>query len=127
VKYFFDNCLSYKYVDMLSAIGVDVVALRSAFPESTPDVELFQKIRGSASVFISCDRRQTTRDLEAQALRASGLTAIYLGPFWVKMKFWPQASWLVRHWPTIDAFASSVVPGTFAEVKHNGKVMVINV
>jgi hypothetical protein len=37
VRYFFDNCLSYRYVDMLRALEVDAVALRSRFSESIKD------------------------------------------------------------------------------------------
>ena len=124
MKYFFDNCLSYRYVDMLRALDVDAVALRFQFSESIKDVELFERIKGSDSVFVSCDQRQTTRELEAKGLKECGLTAIYFGPFWSKMTFWPQAAWLVHNWPKIDGFASNVVQGTFAEIKRNGKAMV---
>ena len=124
MRYFFDNCLSYRYVDMLRALEVDAVALRSQFSESIKDVDLFKKISGHESVFVSCDLRQTARPLEAKALKESGVTAIYFGPFWNKMVFWHQAAWVVSHWPKIDGFASNVVQGTFAEIKRNGKAMV---
>jgi hypothetical protein len=112
---------------MLRALEVDAVALRSQFSESIKDIELFEKIRGGESVFVSCDLSQTTRRLEARALKDSGVTAIYLGPFWNKMVFWDQAAWLVHHWPKIDGFASNVVQGTFAEIKRNGKAMVFTI
>jgi hypothetical protein len=127
VKYFFDNCLSYRYVDMLRALDVDATALRSQFSESIKDFDLFQQIGGSGSVFVSCDLAQTTRLLEATALKQSGVTAIYFGPYWTKMDFWQQAIWLVSHWQSIDRFASSVVQGTFAEIKRNGKAMVFTI
>lgn len=127
MKYFFDNCLSYRFADMLKALKVDVTALRSQVAESIEDVELFQKISGSGSVFVSCDLSQTSRPLEAAALKQSGLTAIYFGPYWTKMDFWQQAIWLVSHWQSIDRFTSSVVPGTFAEIKRNGKAMVFTI
>ena len=121
MKYFFDNCISYRYVQMLSALTVDASSLRSAFHESISDLELFEKLKGSGSVFVSCDSRQRTKQLEAKALKEGGVTAIYFGPFWSKMTFWPQAAWLTRHWPIIDNYASSVVQGSFAEIKANGK------
>ncbi len=123
MKYFFDNCISYRYVDMLRALGVDAAALRSQFAESIKDVELFQQLQGSESVFISCDLMQRTRPLEAKALKECGVTALYLGPFWLKMTFWEQAAWLVAHWVKLDNVATSVVQGSFAEIKRNGKAM----
>lgn len=109
---------------MLKALGVDAMALRSQFSENIKDVDLFQQISGSDSVFVSCDLSQSTRPLEIRALKESGVTAIYFGPFWNKMLFWDQAIWLVGHWQSIDRFCSSVVQGTFAEIKRNGKAMV---
>ena len=121
MKYFFDNCISYRYVDMLKALDVDAIALRSQFAESIKDVDLFEQLRGSASVFISCDLSQRSSHLEAKALKESGVTALYFGPFWQKMSFWEQAAWLVAHWVRIDNLASGVVQGSFAEIKRNGK------
>ncbi len=123
MNYFFDNCISYKLANMLAAIDVEATALREHFAESITDVALFEKLTGSDAVFVSCDLSQTTQALEAKALRQCGVTAIYFGPFWSKLLFWQQAVWLVSKWQRIDGFASGVAPGTFAEIKQNGKAV----
>ena len=43
------------------------------------------------------------------------------------MKFWQQAEWLVKRWPTIDGFANGAAKGTFAEIKRNGKSQIFPV
>ena len=106
---------------MLHALGIDAVALRSAMPEDIDDIALFDQLKGSNSVFVSCDGRQRTSQAEARALKESGVTGIYFEPFWTKMTFWQQAAWLVKHWPTIENYTTSVVQGSFAEIKANGK------
>lgn len=123
MKYFFDNCISYKLANMLAAIDVEATSLREHFAESIKDVALFEKLTGSDAVFVSCDLSQTTRTLEAKALKKCGVTAIYFGPFWGKLLFWQQAVWLIGKWPRIDGFASGIAPGTFAEIKQNGKAV----
>lgn len=108
---------------MLAAVDVEASALREHFAESIKDVTLFEKLTGSDSVFISCDLSQTTRAVEAKALKQCGVTAIYFGPFWNKLLFWQQAVWLISRWQRIDGFASGVARGTFAEVKQNGRAV----
>jgi hypothetical protein len=124
VKYFFDNCISYRYADMLSALGVEVEALRHSFSESITDMDLFEQLRGWEVAYLSGDTSQTTQIHEARALKECGITALFLGPFWSKMTFWPQAIWLVKHWETIDGFARAVSLGTCAELTQRGKAKV---
>ena len=121
MKYFFDNNISYRYVKMLLALDVDAGALREEFPEDISDVELFAQLRGRDHVFITGDAGIRRRVAEARVLRECKVTSLFLGPFWAKKTFWPQAVWLVSRWEKIDAFASNVQPGTCAEIKHNGK------
>lgn len=120
---FFDNCISYRFAAMLTALGIDAVALRHHFSESTRDVVLFESLVGRDVAFVSCDYSQTTSADERDALKLCGITAIYFDPFFGKLRFWSQAAWLVRSWPAIDGFASGVARGTFAEVKQNGRAM----
>lgn len=124
MKYFFDNCISYRLVDMLKALDVKAEALRETFASDIKDVELFEQI-GRDVVLVSTDRRQTTVAEEAKLLRKRGITAIYFGPFWANLKLWDSAVWLVRRWPTIDGFVTGAERGTVAEIKNNGKAMVI--
>jgi hypothetical protein len=121
VKYFFDNCISYRLVDMLVALEVDAVALRKEFPEAIEDPEFLGKLKDRDYVYITHDHRQKTREAEALAIQEAGITALWLGPFWSGKGFWECAKWLVSHWESIDRFASSAARGTCAEIKHNGR------
>ena len=122
MKYFFDNCVSYRLARMLNALEeFEVVALRDIFPEDMDDDIVFQKLRDSGFVFVTSDNRQKTREGEASSLRASGLTALFLGQFWSKKSFWEQAKWIINRWQTIDGYVRGVSPGTCADVKENGK------
>lgn len=109
---------------MLSTLGVDAVALREEYPESTDDISLFQSLRGRNLVFLTTDTSQLTREHEARALKEAGVTALFFGRFFQRMAFWDQAVWLVRRWPLIDGFASGVSRPTCAEIKQNGKALV---
>jgi hypothetical protein len=123
VKYFFDNCISYRFAHMLAALEEyeEVVALRDRFAPNIEDIPLFQALKGSGYVFITCDDRQRFREQEARALKDSGMTALWLGPFWDNKGFWDQAKWIIYRWPLIDGYVKGSVPGTCAEVKENGK------
>jgi len=120
LTYFFDNCLSYKFANMLKALDVDAIALRERYAENISDVDLFTALRGSGVVFITADASQTTRIQEATALREAGITALFLGKFWSKMTFWNQAIWTIRKWDRIEGFAANVTTGICAEIKQNG-------
>lgn len=105
---------------------VDAVHLRDVFPANIDDVEFLPALKGNYDVYITYDHRQRTRLAEARAIKEAGVTALWLGPFWGKKIDWEQAKWLISRWPSIHAFASSVVPGTCAEIKENGKVRVFH-
>jgi len=126
VRYFFDNCISYRLAHMLRALGVDVVALKEHCPANTPDTDLFKILSGSDFVFVSEDRKQLTRIAEASELKSAGISAIYFGPFWSKMGFWKQAEFLVRRWELIDGAQKGLAKGTIVELKQNGKAIPVN-
>jgi predicted nuclease of predicted toxin-antitoxin system len=44
VKYLFDNCISFRYAEMLKALGVDAESLRQNFAQDIQDVALFKEI-----------------------------------------------------------------------------------
>lgn len=109
---------------MLAALGEDVEAIRDEFHADVKDPEFLEKFQGRDLVFISHNTRQTTNPVEARLLKKAHITALYLGPFWAKMKFWDQAAWIVKHWPMISGFANGAAKGTCAEIKKNGKSMI---
>jgi hypothetical protein len=121
VKYFFDNCISFKFAAMLRALDVDATALKDRFEPGIPDEEFLRQLKNSRFVYITFDHKQKTRESEARAIMESGCTSLWLGPFWGKKQFWQQAGWLVNRWDSIDKFANSVVEGTCAEINENGK------
>lgn len=126
MRYFFDNCISFRFAQMLCALDVDAVALKEKCPPNTSDVELFRILSGSDYIFVSEDRHQLTRIAEATELKAAGVSAIYFGPFWSKLGFWKQAEFLVRKWPLIDATQRGLDKGTIVELKQNGKSIPVN-
>jgi hypothetical protein len=126
VKYFFDNCISFRFAGMLSALDKEVTSLRDEFAESVQDREFIAALQGSHDVYITYDHKQKTREAEAAAIKDSGVTALLLGPFWGNLVFWDQAKWLINKWERIEDFAGSVVPGTCAEIKQNGRALVFH-
>lgn len=126
MRYFFDNCISFRYVDCLKSLGVDAEHLRDTFSQSISDVDLIRQLTGRSIVYISADLKQLSRRHEARELRKIGCTAVYFAPFWEKMTFWQQAAWLVARWPFIEVFARDTTKGTVAEIKQNGKAMVVS-
>ncbi|MBC8352586.1 MAG: hypothetical protein H8E66_11390 [Planctomycetes bacterium] len=122
MQYFFDSCIAYRYAHTLNALGIDAVALRDEYPEDIKDVPLFSALAGRDAVFVSQDKHQLTRQSEARELKKAVLTAIYFEPFWNKLQFWDQATWLVKHWRTIENFSEAVKRGTVASIKERGKI-----
>lgn len=109
---------------MLLALEVDIVALREEFPQDVEDIALFQELHGRNLAFISTDTSQRTREHEARALKAAGVAALYFTPFFQKLQFWAQATWLIRRWPDIDGFATSMDLGVCAEINQNGSTII---
>lgn len=122
MKFFFDNCISYRFADMLKALDVDAVALRHEMPEDTKDPELLTSLKNRKIVFISNDKAQLTRETEASLLKESKVTSIYFEPFWSKMDFWQQATWLVKNWRNIEQFSNTVTFGTCGRMKQGGRI-----
>jgi hypothetical protein len=124
VTYLFDNNISFRFAQALRALGVDVYAVREIDEpgESADDVDILTWLIGRDRVFVSGDRHIRTRPLEVAALRQSGVTALFLSPFWSKLEFWPQAAWLVKQWPNVEKFAGSASLGTCARIQQNGRI-----
>jgi hypothetical protein len=110
---------------MLAALDFDAIALREEFPEDIKDIPLFLELKGSGCIYLSADISQTTRMHEARALKESGVTSLFFGPFWNRLTLMGQAAWLVAKWPKIVAYAETIAAGTCAEMKQNGKVHII--
>ncbi len=122
MKFFFDNDISHRLARMLAALGCDVVALRDELDASAADIDVFEHLRGKDIVLVTADRKIRGRPAEIAALRAAGITALFLGPFFSdKVTLWKQAEWFVRHWKTVEGFANGTRRGTIAIVQQNGQ------
>ncbi len=111
---------------MLAALEVAAHGLRDLMPSDTDDSSIYAKLKGTNSVFITHDKRQRTREIEATALRDSGVTVLFLGAFWARMSYWKRAAWLVDRWEKISGFAEGTALGTTAEVSQNGRCIPFN-
>jgi len=108
---------------MLKSLGIDAIALKDVYPGSTEDVKLLTDMKdGRYDVFISNNTEQRKIPQERHALKESGVTSLYFNPFWGKMVFWDQATWLVKHWPKIDGYCRGTAKGTCADLQQNGEV-----
>ena len=45
----------------------------------------------SSYVFLTCDKWRKQKPIEARQLRETGVAALFLGPFWSRLGFRPQA------------------------------------
>lgn len=111
---------------MLAALEVPAQGLREIMPSNTDDQTIYGSLKGTNTVFITHDKHQRTREIEAAALRDSGVTVLFLGAFWARLSFWKRAAWLVEKWETISGFAEGAVLGTTAEIKQNGRCIPFN-
>lgn len=123
MRYVFDNCISYRYADMLAALKVNAVPLRRLFAESISDIDLYAQLSASQDVLITYDHKQKTRKAEAIAIKEAGVTSLWIGPHWGKKEFWEQAKWILSRWEKIEQYVNATVPGTCAEIRENGRSM----
>ncbi len=123
MNYFFDNNFSPRLVYILRELGVDVTALRDQFPPDTKDRDFLPHLNGDDHVFVTCDKRILTRQIEALALKECGVSAVFFKNFWPNMGIWEQAQWITRHWRTIEATTNGFRSPSYFEVNHNGKLV----
>lgn len=123
--YFFDRTFSPKLPRALAALGVDTVAHRDRFEPDTLDEDWIPVLQSTGWVIVTGDTRIRKKRAEAIALQVSGLTALFLFPTFSNFTLWPQAAWLVQHWPSIDAFVQQAQQGTLARIERSGAAKVV--
>lgn len=127
MRYFFDNDISPSLAHMLKALDIDATALRDVFDPKTVDVVFLSELKNDGyDVLISNNTEQRKIPQEKRALKESGIISLYFNPFWSKMKFWDQATWLVQKWPQIEGFCRGTAKGTCADLQRNGKASLFN-
>lgn len=128
MRFFFDNCISPKYVGALRALtnaqDVRLVHLQDLFPEGTDDVEWIRELSaGRGWVVVSGDTRITRSTPERAAWRESGLTAFFFDDSWQNCRFWVQATEVLRWWPDIVERARDYPTGRGFKLPMRGKEM----
>ncbi|MDQ6833619.1 MAG: hypothetical protein M3008_09480 [Chloroflexota bacterium] len=83
------------------------------------------QLRDSGWVLVTTDRHMKTRQIEAAALQASGVTALFIRRFYSKLDFRQGVRWFVTRWPEIAGFAERVATGTVAEIRQNGTARIL--
>jgi len=124
VGYFLDNTLSPRHADLLTAQGFPAIALQRVFPPDIKDVDFLPRLPGTGWIFVTSAKHIRTRTVEMAALRASGVTAVFLFAKWSNENFGRQADWLQRHWPAIDRFVRGQPVGTIVTVRRDGRMTI---
>lgn len=107
---------------MLRLYDFPVAALRDEFPDKVKDVEWLPELKGTDWIVVTCDRHIQTRKTEARALRASGVSAVFINSFFTNLGLMPKGVWLLRHWTKIVAWAESASPPSYCQVRQNGQI-----
>ena len=126
MRFFFDNCVSLRFVEALRILAqiqeYELVHLAERFAPDTSDEEW---IRGLADdgdwVIISGDPRISRGQAQRRAWQESDLTAFFFADGWASKGFWKQAESLVHWWPQIVLKAREAPPGTGFLMPWNGK------
>jgi hypothetical protein len=126
VRFFFDNCISVKFVQALSILaqiqGYELVHLTEHFPPDATDEEWLQSLAKDRDwVIISGDPRISRGRAQRIAWQEAGLTAFFFADGWASKGFWKQAESLARWWPQIVLKAREATPGTGYLIPWNGK------
>lgn len=126
MRFFFDNCVSVRFVQALSVLaqiqGYELVHLTEHFPPDATDEEWLQSLATDRDwVIISGDPRISRGRAQRIAWQESGLTAFFFADGWASKGFWKQAESLVRWWPQIVLKAREATPGTGYLIPWNGK------
>ena len=120
--YFLDNNLSFRYADMLVALGEEVRALRREFPQNTPDEKWIPEIGARGWVLITGDRNIKWKPHQRRILEEAKITAFFLTKGYDSLLFWEQAITLLKAWPNIKAVAERKANSRTYLVQLNGKV-----
>ncbi len=127
MSFFLDNMVSPRIVGALKELGEDVEALRERFAPNCPDSVWIEALGNSGGILITVDNRIVSRPPERMMLKQANITSFFLRNFFVKMKFWDQATWLIRNWPRIEATAGDFTRGAAFTVQQNGKMSSLSV
>lgn len=127
MRFFFDNCMSPRIVDMLCALEEDrehgLTHLRELYPQETPDPEWISDLgRSGEWIILSGDERISTSAAGRAAWHESGLTAFFFRPPFQTSHRIKQAEEVARWWRVIVLHARKHPRGYGFLLPMNGKV-----
>ena len=126
MKFFLDNCLSYRFADMLNALEPGTAtSLRQEYAENLKDPIWLADLGKNGWTLVSIDRRQLKKPEERDALKKSGAVAFYLAKGFDHQPFMDQAWRLLKVWPAIVDTAKRTRAGQVYLVKINGGIEVL--
>jgi hypothetical protein len=102
VRFFFDNCVSYRLAESIHALtdhdGHSAVALRAMFAPNTPDAQWIGQLAQSIEEWtvITMDTGDPAHAYRVSVLAASSLRVFVLHRSWARQGFWKQAHRLVQ-------------------------------
>ncbi len=120
MKYFVDNNIPQKLVNLLRVLDVDVRHLKDVFPETATDVQWIPRAGAEDWVVVTSDKNIRTNPAELEALKENNVTVLFMKKTFVDRKMWDQAAWTIKHWPKIDGQVERLKRGTLAQVSDNG-------
>ena len=126
MRFFFDNCVSIKFVQALSILAriqeYELVHLTERFAPDTKDEEWIRSLADEGQwVIISGDPRISKGQAQRIAWKESGFTAFFFADGWASKGFWKQAESLVHWWPQIVLRAREAAPGSGYLIPLSGK------
>ena len=126
MKFFFDNCVSTKFVEALRILaqiqGYDLIHLTERFSANTHDEDWIRALASEGQwVIISGDPRISKGQAQRRAWRESELTAFFFADGWASRGFWKQAESLIHWWPQIVLKAREAAPGSGFLIPWSGK------
>jgi hypothetical protein len=127
VKYFFDNTFPKRLARAIDKLSdFDVTHKTAMFAPDTADVDWITALaRTLPWAVVTLDNRMQRNPLEREALQQAKLTVFFCKKGWKDQRFWVQAQYMVKWWPTFEGLAKTNALGTWFSVPLIGRVQPI--
>jgi hypothetical protein len=131
VKYFFDNCISPKILQILHLAGAadgetghELVHISNADGFSRDDADLvwMPKVATQGWIVVTTDNRIRSKPHERELLQSTQLRAVFVAEGVAQLRRWEQAEWFLGKWRKIAAATERCAAGETFQVRMNGKV-----
>lgn len=116
MRFLLDHNFSPKHAEMLRLYGFPVFSLRDEYPNKIRDVDWLSELAGADWIVVTCDQHIQTRKAEARALQASGVSAVFINPFFANLLLIKKGEGLLRHWQKIMAWAEESPAQSYCQV-----------